>query len=174
MNRSKHFLSLVIVTSFVLFIILGGGYTLADWQNPEFSPPIGNGSYNADAPINTSNAPQTKNGDLGILGTLSAFRIFAIGKMGVGMGANIDPSSVLDVAGQIRIREGNPDGGSLTNKVLTAVNNEGLAIWRTPGGGITKLIEGFGIDLGSGNPPNYGAIPSDLTSEGGNCCLGWE
>ena len=125
-----------------LVIGLGVGLALAGWSNPT-GPPTDLAGTNAPEPINVGPATQTKTGQLIINGFLTAPTIFT-GKLGIGPGAVIsfDPFAVLDVDGRVRIRGGNPQA----NGILTAVNNLGLAVWKSYQS-IIALYEGNGIDL---------------------------
>src|SRR3989344_2802801 len=125
--------------------------TEAAWQEPKNGPPWCPTPPNASAtnpgcylPLNVSNSIQIK-GDvdgttagLGVNGILSAWRIFATDKLGVGPdpdplteGWDVDATAVLDVNGQIRIRGGSPGQNKILTSVLDPVTGlyTGLASW---------------------------------------------
>ncbi|MBI2097390.1 MAG: hypothetical protein HYT46_00415 [Candidatus Vogelbacteria bacterium] len=79
----------------------------------------------------------------------------AFNQLGVGFGnsldiTQLDPAAALDVAGAMRIRAGCTTGGC-QDKVLKSSNSYGLASWQTNVAGLTKITEGYGIDLGVPN-----------------------
>ena len=164
----------------VLLAGLGFGYVLAAWQTPTQGPPASSGPtvYNTPEPLNVSGTAQIKSGYLGLGGPLQIIgqnnRLFVDGKVGIGPSFGsptnlpIDSTALLDVDGQIRIRGGNFGSGGIGGKVLTAVDDTGLARWLSVTGGLTHLDEGFGIDLAdySGPGGTYNQAVTTITSSG--------
>ena len=129
----------------IIGVVLVGWLTAAlvsfAWSPPTATPP----SANAPAPINVSDATQTKNGILQVDG----FRSFSYGRFDSGVGIGTAPSALykLFVAGKVRIA----DGTQATGRVLTS-DASGVASWQTPAAGgsgdITAVNAGFGLSGG--------------------------
>ncbi len=173
----KEFLRLAVV---VMVIGLGVGYVLADWQSappgpPPYSCDRSNPPPGCTTPINVSNTTQSKAGSLIIDDILFSSKILAVNKLGVGFQATpaLDPTALLDVNGQIRIR--GPSTGPYApgvGKVLTAYDagtetNTGLARWETPVAGVSEIREGYGIDIGKYDPTPPGTVDYTVTSSAG-------
>jgi hypothetical protein len=88
--------------------------------NTEYTPSSSTESVNTDRLFTIGNGTSLENQS-------DALRMLKNGNTAIG---NIDPTTKLDVDGQVRIRGGNPGAG----KVLTSDAN-GLATWQTPSGG---------------------------------------
>ena len=160
MNKYK-IIDLARLALFTALLVFGVGYALADWTMPTFPPPAGDGSPNAPAPINVGSNAQTRTGPLTIANNLwvTDANLFVNGvDGGVGIGTTV-PTASLDVAGQVRIRGGNPISG----KVLVSADDSGLATWvAIPGTGITQLDAGTGITFNV-NPSTKTGCPGSGT-----------
>ncbi len=118
--------------------------TFTNWREPASGPPWNNRKL----PINSSDVPQTKAGSLIIDNTLFGSKILAVNKLGVGFtkSNDLDSTALLDVAGQIRIRGGNPGPGKvLMVDALASIN--GLARWSEWPSLVSTLEEDFGIKI---------------------------
>ena len=139
---------------------------VGQWQESSYGPPscVTASSTGCYSPINTSNVAQAKQGSFGILGDLSASRIFATNQMGVG---TTTLGSTLHVNGQVKIRGPvDVNYGPAINRVLTAVDDTGLARWQALAAGVANLMEGLGIDFCSLLDSND-CSPTSITNSGG-------
>ncbi len=123
----------------------------ASWTPPELSPFFCPANDPAcSAPLNTSISPQIKVGSFGldnlrVGGNLFASRIGVGPKFinGVLYPTDIPSGASIDVAGRVKFRYG-CSLGDCNNKVLTATDNRGSAIWKDY---YWKLISPANIDL---------------------------
>ncbi|MFA6353620.1 MAG: hypothetical protein WCW93_01670 [Candidatus Paceibacterota bacterium] len=117
-----------IILALILTLCVGYVSASSTWNNPPAGtvPP----ANNTDAPINTGASSQFKDGNLWIKAIgLEKGLIVENGNVGIGV---VEPTAKLDIAGNIKIVDGNQGEG----KVLTS-DADGLASWQAGGGGGT-------------------------------------
>ena len=127
----------------LIIVGLAVGYAWADWATTSDSPH----DNNSTAPINVGVTDQVKSGGLALWGNLGARHIIATQALGIGEAsmADMDPLSVLDITGQIRIRGNAGDPPINDGDVLTSDAN-GRASWAPPSVNTSYNINnGFGI-----------------------------
>lgn len=135
LNRRK-FLKFILVSTGVLTVTKILGLNLASpvkaWTTPPATPPDGN----VAAPLNVGGDGQVKTGGLSLGGLVvdSTTLVVDAGNDRVGIGT-AEPTTKLDINGQIRIRGGLP----ATGRVLTS-DATGLTTWTVPTGGLPAGI----------------------------------
>ncbi|MFH1170816.1 MAG: hypothetical protein V1704_04630 [Candidatus Vogelbacteria bacterium] len=161
----RKLLVLFFVLSFSLYAL---HFVSASWYGPGNNDPPWGG---ISPPVNTSDVPQTKNGNLFINGDLTV-RNFSVAngpneKVIIGFTTS-DPRAILDINGQVRIRGDCFTAGGCSGKVLMAsTTDNGLAVW----GNLSSISN----DLQNLNPDYFtphplGIILTDTDSPTGAIC----
>lgn len=166
----------ILLISFSLILSLGVGYALAQWTGPSTGPTgCAVGDDRCNPPLNISSANQTKTGGLTVGGPAGGFLVNAnaiiTGNLGIGsiFNSTNPPGAPLDVDGGHIIIRGTYDhsdplaGGLVTtytagpNKVLTALDTTGTAVWASPQSVVGMPLGSFGqIIRNDGTSTNNG------------------
>ncbi len=160
-----NIISALKITTLALVLSFGLSYVYA-WTAPTVPPPNGNVS----APINTSATAQTKAGDFTVGGLLSGVNA-TFSKLGIG--AAVDQSVALNVAGTIKTTGLQLATGAGSGKVLTS-DSLGNTSWTDPiqatGGSGGFMEEALYTTPGTYNfvvPPWVDKVKVDLSGAGG-------